>query len=196
MACFSAERNAGDRRGQECRAAAGEQAEAEIVGTERAETISRIFSAPTTPSAVGSLTPAGRAGWRWMSSGAGRACRGTQSAGTLSQPWTCLSARTFGPRAASRPAAIPAPALPAPTTAIVPMEESCKRFVADDEPVAIDAHVVLAPADRCAPRRPRRARWRGRRRGGRGSRAEQGKVRWFRVSSTSRHAKADIGSVS
>ncbi len=81
-----------------------------------ARTSSKIRSDPATPSAVGSFTPAGRAACSVMP---GAPCVGssrTQSVGTLSQPLSCFSRASRGPSTSSNPAAIPAPALPPPTT--------------------------------------------------------------------------------
>ena len=109
------------RRGNSRRSAAGDQAQAQIVRHQR---LDQIEDPPGTrrPAAVGSLTPAGRAPCRWI-----RCSVRTQSSGTLIQPVSCFSCISRSPKAASRPAAMPAPALPQPTTAMRPMPASGSR---------------------------------------------------------------------
>ena len=86
---------------------------------DRPRTRSKIRRAPSTPAFVGSFTPGGRAPCRWI-----RRKLRTQSSGTLTQPVTCFSSSTRSPNPASMPAAIPAPALPQPTTAMRPIRSS------------------------------------------------------------------------
>ncbi len=75
-------------------------------------TSSKIRSVPKTPAAVGSFIPAGRAPCKVMCDRVR-----TQSSGTFTQPDNCFAAATLA-STNSIPAAMPAPALPAPTIAM------------------------------------------------------------------------------
>ena len=85
-------------------------------------TRSRIAAVPATPASVGSLTPGGRAPCSRI-----RSKVRTQSSGTLTQPVNCFSAASREPSASSIAAAMPAPALPPPTTTMRPIESSSIR---------------------------------------------------------------------
>ena len=84
------------------------------------------------------MTPGGPAGVQVNPTAVGR----TQSAGTLTQPVSCLSIQQ--PRAEhlfQRGGHAPA-ALPAPTTAIRPTGSEIERLVADHQPAAVDVDLI------------------------------------------------------
>ena len=92
----------------------------------------KISSDPARPAGVGSFTPGGRAGCRWM-----RLACPVQSAGTLTQPTSSFSAIHSGPKTASTASAMPAAALPPPKTAIRRISSNASRSGEFDYPLPI-----------------------------------------------------------
>ena len=136
---------------QQRRTAAGDQAEAQVFGLARPRPGGGSLRAAT-PAGVGSLSPAGRAACSLI-----RRSGRTQSAGTLTQPASCFSSIRRGPSAVSTAAAMPAPALPAPTTRIRPMVPAAvaagRRSVRSPRPGAFRPRVVRSQRQRRRPAR-------------------------------------------